>query len=77
MGVSMLPRLAAMVMRVTVRHTRPPNPAISRARRPKGTKVTKDTSLVITMLPRKQRKTRQAASPLSLPTRRKRQAESI
>ena len=69
MGVSILPKLAPMVINVTAAQIRFSIPAISRAKSPKGTKVTRDTSLVMTMLQKKQRKTRHRARPRPLFTR--------
>ena len=50
MGVSMLPRLAAMVCSTTWGTSSRSCPAMRRMVMPKGTKAMRDTSLVMTML---------------------------
>ena len=62
MGVSMLPRFAAMVMSVTVRHSDASIPVRSESSSPKGTKVRRETSLVMNILLKKQRNTSISAS---------------
>ena len=56
MGVAMLPRLAAMVWRLTTGMMRSRCPTRSSTSRAKGTKVMRATSLVTAMLVRKGRK---------------------
>ena len=56
-GVSMLPRLAAMVWSTTTGSTNGSMPAILRTAMAKGTNVINATSLVIAMLKKKHRNT--------------------
>ena len=63
MGVSILPRLPAMVMRVTVRQRDPVRPTASRRKMPKETKVMRATSLVMSILEKKQRATSVTTTP--------------
>ena len=51
----MLPRFAAMVMSVTVRHSNASIPVKSESSSPKGTKVRSETSFVMSILLKKQR----------------------
>ena len=58
MGVSMLPRFAATVIRIRVYTVRRRSPKARRRIRAKGTRVTSATSFVSTMLRKKDRRTR-------------------
>ena len=58
MGVSMLPRLAARVCSTSRGTASPSLPMMRSTARPKGTKVKRETSLVMSMLQKKGRKTR-------------------
>ena len=69
MGVNILPRLAATVIRATAKHSRFRWLAISSIIMPRGTKVMRATSLVISILPTKHRNTRVAIRPRTDPTR--------
>ena len=62
MGVAMLPRLAATVCNTTTGMARSFRPQRSRARRAKGTKVIRATSLVMIMLVKKHSSTSVSAS---------------
>ena len=64
MGVSMLPRFAAIVCRTMMRTIDSSRPAIDSIMTEKGTKVISATSFVIAMLAKKQRNTRQKESCL-------------
>ena len=70
MGVSMLPRLAARVCSTTKGITNRSCPASRSTTRPKGTKVIRDTSLVMTMLKKKGRNTSTSSMVLVEPVRR-------
>ena len=68
-GVSMLPRLAATVCRLTTQGSSPPWPLAASTSTAKGTKVMRATSLVTSMEEKKQSITSTRHSPLPLPLR--------
>ena len=66
MGVSILPRFAAIVISVTTRLTERSMSARRSTKSPNGTKVISATSLVIHMLHKKHRNTSTNATPRPL-----------
>ena len=76
MGVSILPRLAATVCNTTSGTTSQSCPAICSTTSAKGTKVMRDTSLVMTMLQKKGRNTSTNSILRVVSVRRSRQLPS-